>query len=751
MKTSIVLALLLCNFSSFAQPNLSKSTADSLWEVWSNPQQADTNRLLAMHMYTWNGYLFTKPDSAFYYAGLQYEFAKSKGLKIQMAAALNTQGVSCAFRSDYPKAIEYFTKSLKIKEEIGNKEGIATALNNIGIIYYDQSDYANALDYYTRSLKIRKEIGDKNGIAASYNNIGVVYSDQGDYANAIAVYTKGLKIREELGDKKGISSIFNNIGLIHDSQGEYDKAISYLSKSLKIDEELGDKKAISGTLNNIGLIYYSKGDYTNALSYQTRSLEIVEDIGDKKGIATALINIGSIYKQLGDLDKAVDYFNRCLKISEAIGDKQGITLSLINISSVYQLQNEYEKAKEYSKKALYIAQEIGNVLAIQNAAKSLWEVNKELGKYEASLNMLELFIEMRDSILSEENQNEIMRQAFKYKYEKKAATDSVANAKANEVRDAQIAQQAAELKVKRNQQFALYGGLLMALLFFGLVFNRLKVTQKQKNIIEVKEKETLQQKEIIEQKHKEITDSINYAERIQRSFLASNEILDRSLENHFVFFQPKDVVSGDFYWAKKLPNGNFALCCADSTGHGVPGAIMSILNIYSLEKAIEQHQTPADILNEARTTIIERLKKDGSTGGGKDGMDCSLLIFDPKMSQLTYAAANNSLWLVRKGELSEYKGDNMPVGKHHKDDLSFSETQIDIFKGDMIYLLTDGMPDQFGGPVGKKYKYKQLRELMLSVAHLPMLEQKEIIADGFNKWKGDLEQVDDVTIMGIRI
>jgi serine phosphatase RsbU (regulator of sigma subunit) len=257
---------------------------------------------------------------------------------------------------------------------------------------------------------------------------------------------------------------------------------------------------------------------------------------------------------------------------------------------------------------------------------------------------------------------------------------------------------------------------------------------------------------LVEEKHREITDSINYAERIQRSFLATKEQLDEKLKEYFVLFQPKDVVSGDFYWAHTLQNGNFALVTADSTGHGVPGAIMSLLNTSSLERAVELGiSEPAEILNHTRQTIIERLKKDGSAEGGKDGMDCSLISFNKEKSKFVYAAANNPIWIIRNKELIELTPDKIPVGKHDRDSISFAQQEVEIQKGDMIYTLTDGFPDQFGGPKGKKFMYKKLKELLISIAHKSVKEQKTELKVILKNWMGNIEQVDDVTIIGIRV
>jgi serine phosphatase RsbU (regulator of sigma subunit) len=275
---------------------------------------------------------------------------------------------------------------------------------------------------------------------------------------------------------------------------------------------------------------------------------------------------------------------------------------------------------------------------------------------------------------------------------------------------------------------------------------------EQKEAAERAQKETEKQKEQVEEAHKEITDSINYAERIQRSFLATEEILNESLNEYFVFFQPKEAVSGDFYWAGKLNNGTFAMVKADSTGHGVPGAIMSILNISSIEEAVKEGSTaPHEIFNKTRNFIIDRLKKDGSPEGGKDGMDASIICFDFEKDKFTYTAAQNPIWVIRDGELTEIKPEKMPIGKHDKDHIPFEGGEFEIQKGDQVYTLTDGFQDQFGGPKGKKFMVKKMREYVLSISHLSMEEQHQKIKEAFNHWKGEIEQVDDVCVIGIKI
>jgi serine phosphatase RsbU (regulator of sigma subunit) len=232
----------------------------------------------------------------------------------------------------------------------------------------------------------------------------------------------------------------------------------------------------------------------------------------------------------------------------------------------------------------------------------------------------------------------------------------------------------------------------------------------------------------------------------------------QATKNFFIFYKPKDIVSGDFYHAlaHKNPKTNkeiFYLCTADCTGHGVPGALMSMIGISRLNESVIEKQLvrPHDILNNTREGIIASLNPEGSDEESKDGMDCVLCAYDFEDMTLEFAAANNPLWLIRNKHLIEYKPDKMPIGKYTNETKSFTLQSIKLEKGDIIYTFTDGFADQFGGPKGKKFKYSQLKELLLSIHHEPMEKQKETLNETFENWKGKLEQIDDVCMIGVKI
>ncbi len=666
------------------------------------------------------------------------------------------------------QAISIINKNLSIAKGIEKKAFLKTkalALNDIGFIYKDNGDMKLAIEYFDKSLKIHEELGDKIGISDVLNNIGYVYKEVNDIPKALNYFQKCLRIREESGNKLEIANVMVNIGIIYHDQNNQELAIKYYQKCLRLYEEVNDLIGIGRSLNNLGVIYSDLGDNVKSLKCYSQSLKIRAEINDKSGIAYTLNNIAYIYKKNGNISKALSYYNTSLSIYEEIHNKTGVANTLTFIASCLFNQGNFIDAKKYAERSFKLSKEIDNSDNIKRSSELLSIIYAKLNNWKNAYEMQVLFKLMTDSINNKTNYISSVQKSFQYEYEKKSAADSIKISEEKKVSKAKLAESEASLKQEKTQRFALYGGLLLVLIFTGFVFNRFKITQKQKQIIEIKEQETqtqnkiiTQQKHLVEEKHKEITDSINYAERIQRSFLSSKQLLDENLNDYFVFFQPKDVVSGDFYWSSKLNNGQFALVTADSTGHGVPGAIMSLLNITSLESAIKDGYTePSDILNSTRKTIIERLKKDGSAEGGKDGMDCSIISFDFMNNKLTYAAANNPIWIVRAStssvgkELIELSPDKMPVGKHDRDTNLFTQNTIDLQKGDIVYAITDGFPDQFGGMKGKKFMYKKLKELLISVSPFAMQKQKEVLIDTLNNWKGDLEQVDDITIIGVRI
>ncbi len=652
-------------------------------------------------------------------------------------------------KADYPRALEYYLKGLKLSEEAGDKQMVDKTIGNIAAVYIIKCDYQNARKYLFKRLKACEQNRDKQRIHGILNSIAHTYNEQADFSRGLKYLYKAQKAAEEVGDKTALCVIYSNIGSVNLDLGNFSKGLEYFFQGLKFSEEVGDKRSVGIILSNIGAVYEQQSDYPKALEWYLKGQKISLEAGDKQQVGISLSCLGSLYKQQADYPKAIEFYLKGLKISEEVGYKLQVGKILIGLGDLYTITGKYKEAEQNLKRGLSILKEIGAANEEKLTHERLSALYEKSNCHDLALKHYKIFIALRDTIFSKENTKKVIRTEMNNEYEK---AKLVADAEYRK----EIEKQNAVADERHRKQiiitYSVGSGLILVLILAILIFRSYRQKQKANHIITLQKREVEDQKQLIEEKHREITDSINYAERIQRSLLASKDLLDKNLKEHFVFFQPKDVVSGDFYWASKLSNNQFALITADSTGHGVPGAIMSILNIACLNETIKEGVClPNEILNNTRTKIIDVLKRDGSKEGGKDGMDCSLISFDTENKKIVYAAANNPVWIVRNKELIELHPDKMPVGKHDFDSKPFTLHFFDLQRGDCIYTLTDGIADQFGGPKGKKFMYKRLKELLISVAPLTMQEQKEKLADSFKSWKGNLEQVDDVCVIGVRV
>ena len=665
--------------------------------------------------------------------------------------------------------------SLSAREKFLYFKYAGAAFNNKGFINDQIGNATKAISYYELALKIQEFINDKKGMAYSLNNIAYIFDNQGDVPKGLEYMHKALKIQEEIKDSVGVAISLVNIGNILRAQGEEIKAIEYFNKSLTINENLHNNASMAVALLNIGDVYYSKNDTAKALSHFKKALELYEKENNQFGYAYALVNLGHIYKKQHQYDKALALFEKTLMMLEKQGDKSGVAKTLVNVVEVLLKQGNVNRAFEEAQRGLKLSQELGYPLELKATYELLSHIYAQKKNFEKAYEMHRLYKQMDDSLNRQENRKASIQKGFQYEYEKKAAEDSIKVSSERKVYDA-------KLKQGQTQRTALYLGIAVIALFSLFMYNRFRITRKQKQIIEIQNIEVEEQrqladnrrilaeeqKHIIEAKQKEILDSIHYAKRIQQAMLTSEGYITAHFcepnvnngRDYFIFYQPKDIVSGDFYWALSHHN-RFYITASDCTGHGVPGAFMSLLNISFLNANVIERGfvNPAEILNEQRKEIIKALNPIGNENS-KDGMDSVLCAFDLENNRLEFALANNPLWIIRttvsssgveNKELIEIKGDKMPVGKYDENTSSFTAHSFDLQKGDVIYLLTDGYADQFGGDKGKKFKYKHLKELLIENVDKPMHQQKELLSKTINDWKVNLEQVDDILIIGLRV
>jgi tetratricopeptide (TPR) repeat protein len=669
--------------------------------------------------------------------------------------------VLCKLASEYryndpEKAIGYADKALAKSEEINYKAGMTKALAVLGTVNMNQSNYEKALDYYLRSLKLSKDTGDKNGISTSNNNIGMVYWNQGKYEKALEYFLVSLKIDEELGNQTGVASSFNNIGLIYWSQNNFDKALDNFMQVITIYSQIKDKKGMAGAYSNIGGVNYYKGKKDIAIVFFKKALQLYEEINYKPGMSTTCVNLSDVLIEQKKFEEALEYSMRSLKIEKEVGNKSQMCYTYISIGNNYADRNQYAKAIENFKLAIDLAKEINALKQLSEGYKSVSGTYQQMNNYKEALDYHQKYTAIKDSILNKESSGQIAEMDAKYNNDKKNKEIQLLKKE----KEIQAITQAAEKSRSVFVRNSLIGGCVFVLLIAMLLYNRNQVRRKANEDLALKNQNINEQKEKIEHqnielglKNKEITDSIKYAKRLQEAILPPAAFVKKLLPDSFVLYKPKDIVSGDFYFVEEWGGKTF-VAAVDCTGHGVPGAFMSIVGYNLLNQALNVYglTKPFLILNDLNKNISKMLHQTEEESAVKDGMDICLVSIDNSKKILEFAGAYNPLWIVRNGEIIELKADKFPVGAFVGEAIkSFTNHEFQLQAGDMIYMFTDGYADQFGGTSGKKFKYKQFQNMIIDNSEKPLTEQYKIFDEVFEKWRGNLEQVDDILLIGIRI
>ena len=697
--------LLCCVLLQFNGGN-ANTIIDSLKGVINSPSVHDTIKVRTLFELS-NYYYLGRPDTTIIICEEALAISKKNNYTYGMAEGYGWIGYLLQQKGQTAKAVEYYNKNLTLAESINDLNGVAVASNNLAYVYQQQGDIRTALFYYNKSLETHKKNNNLNGVATSFINLGALYDDQGDKEIALEYYQKSLPTLKKLGDKSTTATALNNIGYIYDMKGKDSIALWYYNENLSIVKELGDIHRLASVYVNIGYVYSKRGDINEAIKFYRNGLRLQEQVGNKKGIIRASNNLAGILLERGETKEALSLLERSLEYSKELGFPRFISSSAVLLSQIYEMQ----------------------------------------GKYNSALNLFKLHVQMKDSLHNMESQKATVQQRAKYEYEKQKAVDDAEH-------DKEIA---IEQEAKEKQTILTYataGGLGLVAIFLLVVFNRLKVTRKQKSIIEEQKTEVEKQKSVVElahteleEKNKEITDSIQYAKRIQNAILPPNKVVKEYLQESFIYYKPKDIVAGDFYWLEHSKN-KVLFAAADCTGHGVPGAMVSVVCNNGLNRSVREFglTDPGEILNRTREIVVQEFEK--SEEEVKDGMDIALCSLEG--NKLQYAGAHNPLWLIRDGELIETKANKQPIGQFDNPEPYTTHT-LELKKGDSLYIFSDGYADQFGGEKGKKLKTANFKKLLLSIQKESMEKQKQLIDEAFEHWRGDLEQLDDVCVIGVRI
>lgn len=709
------------------------------------------------------------------------------------------EGQMFYYKSETDKAIKKFKQSIPLFIKADDKEYLRKAYNFLANSYFNIGDYGASMDEFNNSIIVAKEIQYTQGEAAGLVGIGNIHMSTNNYKLALENYQKALSIFQLINYKKGIATSYNNIGQVYTSMENRHSAYYTYSKALKINREIGNKIGECEVLNSLGYIFADTAFKAlpsdtslhacldSAVYFFNESIKVSELIGYKKNLAKAYVNWGYAMVILSnDYVAALDKFKKAYAISEEINDRYEMAHALQGYGMVFHETGSFLKSIDYFKQSIAIAEKNEYLNVLKSAYRYAYSLFKEQGNYKEALYYLDLYTAISDKI------NEQKQQNFAVVFSLREKEDDLRKNQEELIRKG--------LEAERNKKITswIVAGLFVILIFAVLMLvqfiqkkkaNKLLVEKnnkillqneeimQQKEEIETQSCRVLEQKNFIQEQQTAIVDSIQYAKRIQDALLPHADTIHGLFSQYFVLYKPRDIVSGDFYWIGRKKNTRIVVA-ADCTGHGVPGAFMSMLGTAFLNEIVaDVHDMKAhEILNRLREYVISSLKQTGKEGEQKDGIDLALYVLEDGSDEIQFAGANNPLLVVRakRGEIEHFnhakisheivvnenthkeycviqiKGDKMPIGIHSSTH-SFETVSFKVEAGDCLYSYSDGYADQFGGPNGKKYLNKRLKQFIVGIQDNSMAVQKVLLEAELQRWQGNGEQIDDILIVGMKV
>jgi PAS domain S-box-containing protein len=718
------------------------------------------------------------PEQALQFAETAYNEAVRIGQKNGMADGLKNISFSNYLLSNYELCIQKGLEAQAFYSELDNEEKLAGVFNTLAIAYYRMGIHDESLKYNLKSLEIKEKL-QLDTLAASYINLGNVYHDMHEYEKALVYYEKSLKEYQINNHKQGESVALSNMGSIYAALKKNDRALELLDESLKL-KNVSDKRGIATNLHQRGDVYLKLNELTNAEKDFLKSLQFNIETGYKWGEATNLISLGNVAIKKGELDKCFEYLNKALTMCEQLNLKSGEFHVHELLAEAYKERENYEKAyyhyqKFHETKEEVIGQEKTNklnFLKTQNLEKEkeieqlknveLKKANEEIDLKNKELYRLSLVASKTNNVIlifdAQGNLqwvNETFTKYIGYTLEqlisnnKTTIFDISTNPDIRNIFNTCLETQ--KSVTYESKHSSVHTGEVWIVNTLTPVYEE---DGRLKNFIIISSDITERKKieDVIKEKNKDITDSIYSARRIQAAILPNPEDIGNALKNSFGLLIPKDIVPGDFMWFREK-NDNILIALGDCTGHGVPGAMMTVLGTSILNRINPdpEKSSPAWLLSAVDYELRKDMKKKNTTEmSAPEGMDMIICKVNKRNLQVEYAGAKRPLYHVNAGILNQIDGDKLSIGGFEEEEMKqFKNHVIAISKGDTIYLTTDGFGDQFGGPNEKKFSTKKLKEFLLSIQSLNMKEQKAALKTAFKEWKGDYEQTDDISVIGI--
>ncbi len=698
------------------------------------------------------------------------QFASANGNRISEAKTLHNIGYHYEKRSEYDKALDYYFKSLKIKREFNDKVSEASTLNNIGNIYFYTKLFDKALEYYNLAYKVAVERQDSSDMALRLSNVGMVLKDMGRGTEAIQKMVESLAIYEKRNDIHNMARVYTTVGNMLSEFDDFERSLKYFDKALKYYQESNDLARIGHCHFNIGNVKLQLNAYTESINHYNKALTIFHKLDLNKEKLFCYNDLVKCYSALHDYTRALMYADSAIQISNNRNNAHEKVVTLLAKARILLDKGKIHDALDILNQAEQLSKVVSTIYSNLEINLLYKTVYSKLGEYSKALKFYETCVILKDSANKMSMNAEIADIERRYQLQQKDKEIGTLIAETEyskrQIRNRNILLilsvlivlsllfstyvvfRAYRSKKRLNEQLAMYN---------AQIIEQSEEIRAQRGDIEQKMEITQRQKNILVRQKKAITDSLNYAQYIQLTILPYEPYLKHLWGEFFILHIPKDIVSGDFYWAAQYDNVVYA-AAIDCTGHGVSGAFMSLMVYNALHMATNEHKlcNPHEIIAFADNYIGVIFSKNKMLHQPDNGMDMALCAIDNEKGKLHFSGARMSAFLLSGNnvnrELTEIKGDQKSAGTQIKPNFGGYTTQtLNIHPNDVIYLMSDGFADQFGGNGNEKFKRSRIKDKLLQYSDRSLTEQKSQLQSDFYNWKGTSEQTDDVLIIGIKI
>lgn len=750
----ILIAWLQIPNQAYPQSERADSLMLRLKEATSLEEQADYLNELSLF------YHQTYPDTSFYYAKQAFAASKKASYPEGLAKAYLNLSVCYSHytRYNFDSLNHYFTQSIDIYSAAQDSTRMAEAYYFISRSCYQNDYYALALEYGQSASEILEKLEDKPKLARSLSLLCKVHNRVGDNALAVNRCIKSLRLYDELQLEPEKAALYNTLGSANYDMKIYDKAKEYLFFAMEIAQKHSLYLELSDAYINMGEVLQQSQDFEGALEYFRRSLALDQNNYDELGVSRAYFNIGKTFILQGENEQALNLLEEALEISEQYNNLPLKAQATLELGRAYYNLNDLERSFTFLNQSLNAAKKLGTSPILKDCYFNIAKYYDKVGDLENALVHFRLYDIEKERLYEKEKAQKVAEIETLYELDKKDDQISLLQ------QENQI-----QILLASERKLVNYGLIVGMILLSGLgtVFfskYRLKIRankklEKQKEAInqqklkiEKQRDEIITKSKLLEESSRDIKDSIMYAKRIQLSLLPEKSQLKNVFPDSFVFFKPKDIVSGDFYWLHELED-KVIVAALDCTGHGVPGAFMTVLANSILNQLVLENKvsTPNVMLSQMDSRIRQTLHQHHPESASTDGLDMAVCIIDRNTHEVCYSGAQMNAYYTLNNELMQFQSDRYSIGGAQINDKYFTNKCVQLKRGNMLYLASDGFQDQFGGSNDKKFMRNRFRGLLKCMQSKSTADQYHIIQDTFRNWQGDQIQTDDVMVIGIRL